>query len=278
MQSLPAPMMESLRAWDGTVAPTRDAATVVVLRQAADGLEAFLMRRPPSMLFAAGMYVFPGGSVQESDYGVKAWIGPPPQIWADRFSCGPDLAAALVVAAAREVFEETGILFAGPDDTSVLGELAGEEWAQARLALEQNAITFAELLLDRHVSLRTDLMGAWAHWITPEFEPRRFDTRFFVALLPAGQAVGRLSTEAETGTWMSVSEAWRAAERGEMAMLPPTRHTLAELAGVQGASILETAARREISTVLPAIVEVDGNRSLIMPEPPTHARGVTDEG
>src|SRR5690349_6734092 len=182
-------MLETLEAWDGTVAEPRHAATVVVLRSTSSGLEVFLMRRRATVGFAAGMYVFPGGSVQQTDYDKTPWIGPAPEIWAERFSCEPRLAGALVIAAAREAFEETGILFAGPDENSVVGEVEPAEWGQTRKALESKEISFAELLRDRGLRLRADLLGAWAHWITPAFEPRRFDTRFFVASMPAGQSV-----------------------------------------------------------------------------------------
>jgi 8-oxo-dGTP pyrophosphatase MutT (NUDIX family) len=258
-------MLETLEAWDGTVAEPRHAATVVVLRSTATGLEVFLMRRRASMGFAAGMYVFPGGSVQETDFDVTPWIGPAPETWGQRFSCEPQLAGALVVAAAREAFEETGILFAGPDESSVVGEVQPAEWTQARQALEGKEISFAELLRDGGLSLRADLLGAWAHWITPAFEPRRFDTRFFVASMPAGQSVGRLSSEADTGAWVEVGEAWRAARAGEMEMLPPTRHTIAGLARLENASVLEEAGRRHIECILPEVVEVDGRRSLLLP-------------
>jgi 8-oxo-dGTP pyrophosphatase MutT (NUDIX family) len=171
----------------------------------------------------------------------------------------------LVIAAAREAFEETGILFAGRDENSVVGEVEPAEWTQARQALEAKEISFAELLRERGLRLRADLLGAWAHWITPAFEPRRFDTRFFVASLPAGQAVGRLSSEADTGCWVEVGEAWRAARAGEMEMLPPTRHTIAGLARLEEASVLEEAGRRNIECILPEVVEVDGRRSLLLP-------------
>ena len=88
-------MLDTLEAWDGTVAEPRHAATVVVLRSSPDGLEVFLMRRSASMGFAAGMYVFPGGSVQETDYDLTPWIGPTPEIWGQRFGCEPQLAGAL---------------------------------------------------------------------------------------------------------------------------------------------------------------------------------------
>jgi 8-oxo-dGTP pyrophosphatase MutT (NUDIX family) len=251
-------MLAHLQAWDGIAAEPRDAATAVILRSGEHGREVFLMRRRSSMAFAAGMFVFPGGGVQPSDYDDVAWIGPPPSTWGGRFHCAPALAAALVVTAVRETFEETGILFAGADEKSVVGEVAGTELEDARQAVEAKARSFGDLLADHGLSLRADLLGAWAHWITPEFEPRRFDTRFFVATLPAHQAVGGLSAEADAGLWIPLADAYDSASAGKIQTLPPTLHTLSELATLGDVDVLEAARERQIKTIQPVIVEDDG--------------------
>src|SRR4051812_26941808 len=101
MRALTARAAAQLAAWDGSVAPAREAASVIVARPAATGLEVLLMRRQPTMSFAAGMHVFPGGSVQPDDGAVTPWIGPDAGEWAARWGCAPGLAAALVVAGVR---------------------------------------------------------------------------------------------------------------------------------------------------------------------------------
>ena len=106
------------------------------------------------------------------------------------------------------------MLLAGPDEHSVVADTSGPEFQAARLALEARELTFGAYLADAGLVLRTDLLGAWAHWITPSFEPRRFDTRFFVAVLPEGQAVGELAREADRALWAPLSEVLAAVEAG----------------------------------------------------------------
>lgn len=254
---LPAPMQERLRDFDpATAAAPKDAATIAVVRDGAEGLEAFLMRRHSGMAFAAGMYVFPGGGVQDDDGEPMTWVGPPPEAWAERFTCSPELAGRLVVAAVRETFEETGVLLAGPDEDSIVGDTTDLAWA--REALEAKELSFARFLADEKLVLRADLLGAWAHWITPALEPRRYDTRFFVAALPRGQRIGTVSTEADKSLWAPLSQVLGLVDEGRAAMLPPTAVTCRELAPLPAAEVLEAAATREIRPIEPQLVQQDG--------------------
>jgi hypothetical protein len=107
-----------------------------------------------------------------------------------------------VAAAVRETFEESGVLLAGESPSSVVADVSGDDWEADRLALESRELSFADLLQRRGLVLRTDLLAAWTHWITPEFEPRRFDTRFFVAALPPGQRTRDIFGEADRVAWM----------------------------------------------------------------------------
>jgi 8-oxo-dGTP pyrophosphatase MutT (NUDIX family) len=255
MRALSATAAAHLAKWNGRVAPARDAATVLVTRPGRSGREVLLMRRRPSMAFAAGMHVFPGGAVHDGDYRPVPWIGPGGHVWAQRWRCEPGLAAALVVAAVRETFEETGILLAGPDDRSVVGLADGEEWTAPRPELETGELTFDRFLADRGLAVRADLLAAWGHWITPEFEPRRFDTRFFLATLPARPAGVTYGSEADASFWIAPAAAVWAAEAGEIAMMAPT---LANLSDLCMADPLRTPAERPITTVQPRPIYVDG--------------------
>ena len=237
-------------------APALPAATIAVVRDGTAGLEAFLMRRQPSMAFAPGMYVFPGGGVHADDHAEIAWLGPGPEHFAERFSCDRSTAHALVVAAIRETFEETGVLLAGVDESSVVADTTGMD--ADRAALENHEVSFAEFLAARGLSLRTDLVGPWAHWITPSFEPRRYDTRFFVAVLPEGQRIDAVSSEADTSLWAPLSDVLAAVDRGEAAMLPPTSVTCRELASESASSVLKAAHTRTIVPIEPRLVEIDG--------------------
>ena len=165
----------------------RQAATVALLRPRAGGPEVYLLRRHSGMAFAHGMYVFPGGGVDPRDDEEVGWAGPGPEVWAARLGVDEALARALVCAAVRETFEESGVLLAGPDGASVVADTTGDDWEADRLALEARELSLTDLLRRRGLVLRADLLGAWSGWLTPEFEPRRYRTWFFVAELPAGQ-------------------------------------------------------------------------------------------
>jgi hypothetical protein len=128
----------------------------------------------------------------------------------------------------------------------------------ARLELEDGEYGFADFLSKYGLVLRADLVGAWSHWITPPFEPRRYDTRFFVAALPEGQVVGELPGEADRAEWMPVARALDLVEAGKAMMLPPTVHTLRQLAQFSATDILAASAEQEITPIEPRIVEVDG--------------------
>lgn len=247
------------------VAP-KGAATVVLLRPADDGLEVYLLRRHPGMAFAAGMYAFPGGTVDSRDFDTAvAWAGPTPQEWGRRLACEAAEARALVCAAVRETFEESGVLLAGPSADSIVGDTTGADWESDRAALVDRSLGFADFLQRRELVLRGDLLRVWAHWITPEFEPRRYDTRFFLAALPAGQVTRDVSGEADRVTWMKPVEATAAVDGGRMAMLPPTYITLTELAGFPGAEQAFTAAEtRKIITVAPGVQVIDGEAFLTL--------------
>ncbi|GIH63960.1 MULTISPECIES: NUDIX hydrolase [Microbispora] len=244
--------------------PARDAATVVLLRD--DPLEVYLLRRKATMAFAAGAYVFPGGSVdpRDADHTV-AWAGPSPAEWGEVFRADERTARGLVCAAVRETFEESGVLLAGPGRDTVVTDTTGPDWEADRLALIARTLSFAEFLDRRGLVLRSDLLKAWAHWITPIVEPRRFDTRFFVAALPPGQRTRDVGGEASGVAWMRPRDALAAARAGTAHVLPPTFKTLAEMAAFESAGDV-LACPRSITTVLPEPAEVDGRMVLMIPE------------
>lgn len=240
-------------------AEARDASTIVVVRDGDEGIEAYLMRRQTSMAFAAGMYVFPGGGLMASDIEHDVpWAGPDAAEWGRRLRCDPDLARGLVVAAVRETFEETGILLAGPDANSVVSDTSGAEMQAARGALDEGEMAFADFLNDHGLVLRADLLGAWAHWITPEFEPRRYDTRFFVAALPAGQSVGAISREADRAIWAPLSRVLASVEAGEAAMMPPTIAACRDISVYTADAVVAASTERTFPTIVPHLVLVDG--------------------
>ncbi len=230
-------------AWDPPV--SQDAATIVLLRDGAAGLETLLMRRPDSMSFAPGMHVFPGGRVdlgQDSQPTIRGTVRA--GAWTD-----PALARALIVAGVRETFEEAGVLLAV--DRSGRPATPDEGWARDRQASE-SAGGFPSVLRRRKLYIQADLLVPIAHWITPEVETRRFDTRFLAAALPAGQDVDAHVTETDSAHWMAPADALAEYRRGALAMLPPTVAVLADLAGQRSVGdALNWARTREVVPLLP---------------------------
>jgi hypothetical protein len=164
-----------------------------------------------------------------------------------------------VCAAVRETFEESGVLFAGPSPDTLVADTTAADWEADRAALVDRSLGLADLAERRGLVLRTDLLAYWAHWITPEFEPRRYDTRFFVARLPEGQRTRDVSGEADHTVWMSAAAAVAGVDSGEMGMYPPTYVTVRELAGHGRADeVLSAAESRVVTAVMPRVELVDG--------------------
>lgn len=270
---LPAGFAERARAilaGDLEAVPARAAATVALLRDTATGPEVYTLRRQRTMAFASGMHVFPGGSVDERDAQASVgWVGPPAQFWSDAFAAPPDLARALVCAAVRETFEESGVLLAGPDADSLVADTSGADWEADRRALIVQEVSFAEFLERRGLCVRADLLRPWAHWITPTVEPKRFDTRFFLAVMPAGQRTREFGEEADQVEWLRPVDAIARWRTGELAMMPPTLITLAELAEYpDAAAALADAAGRTIAPIQPEAVVVGEHAELVLPGDP----------
>ncbi len=212
-------------------ATPKQAATVLLLRDGVPGLEVYLLRRTRGMPFAGGMTAYPGGAVDPRDGDTEtAWAGPPPAAWAEAFGCDERTARELVCAAVRETFEEAGVLLAGfADGGDVVPDVSGDDWEQQRQALLTRDLSLAELLADRGLALRSDLLRPFAHWITPPVEPRRYDTQFFAAALPVGQEARHVSGEADEADWLTPTAALTELSAGARPMLPPTSHTLGQL-------------------------------------------------
>ncbi len=263
-------LAEAARAWPADAAVrSRAASTVLLLRDGvavADvGPEVFVLRRAPTMAFAPRMHVFPGGGVDPRDADPTVpWLGPDAAWWAGELGSGLDEARELVCAAVRELFEECGVLLAGrPGDVDVVADLGDPQWEADRQSLLDRSLALSELLGRRGLVLRTDLLRPWAHWTTPVFEPRRYDTRFFVAAMPTGQRARDVGGEADQVAWVGAREAVEGHRAGRLAMLPPTLVALEEVAA-HGSVASVLAAPRRLRRVMPWItgeglhVDLDG--------------------
>lgn len=220
---------EAALAWvefgQNTPRKPRQASSVVLLKDGPGGLQTFLTYRSGGS--PLGPVAFPGGTVEPADDDVTDWVGPSPSAWAK--TLGTDdvgLAKRHVVAAIRELFEETGILLAGLDASSLVEGNSGPEWMRARVAIATQETTFASLLERYGLALRTDLLKSLSHWTSPEFAHRRFDTRYFAAANPVNQEPTLLENKGLWGRWVTAADVLK--DRGNSALgdeinLPATR-------------------------------------------------------
>ncbi|WP_231914150.1 NUDIX hydrolase [Rhodococcus sp. LB1] len=239
------------------VVPTKDAATVMLVRDRNPGVEVFLQRRVKDMPFAGGATVFPGGGVDSTDADAQVtWAGPSDTWWADRLRTEPTTARALVLAAVRETFEECGVLLAGSTPDTVVDDTS--RFAHIRKALESRQMTFGDFLEREDLVVRTDLLRPWSHWITPIGEQRRYDTRFFIAVAPEGQVADGATTEAAAVVWQTPADAINQWRTGGSMLMPPTWSQLTTLSEYRSvAEILEVTP--ELPAILPQII-MDGAR------------------
>jgi 8-oxo-dGTP pyrophosphatase MutT (NUDIX family) len=237
--------------------PVRDAATVVLLRDGADGIEAWLLTRVTQMAFAAGMTVFPGGRVDDTDASVPL-LGGDVTALAARFGCDEPTAHALIGAAVRETFEETGVLLTVPS-----ADLSG-----ARADVERGIVAFGDLLRANGLAADADALRPWSRWVTPAGEVRRYDTRFFVGALPDSAEAQDVTSESSEASWVPVTAAIEQARRGERKMLPPTMTTLASLAAFGTvAEVLASSSSRQLDPVRPELrIADDGSVAVELPD------------
>lgn len=246
--------------------PIRPAATVMLVRDGDGGLEVFMMQRTLSATFAHGMYVFPGGKVDAADEADHF------EPICDGLDDGPASARlglesgglAWYVAAVREVFEEAGVLLArreGDDEVVDLDEPEiAARYNEARHAVHEGRLDFAQFCSDEGLLLLVDSLHLVDHWITPQGERRRFDTRFFLGAAPPAQHPLHDDKETIDSRWVRPGDAidlWRS---GELQMLPPTIATLEFL--LPHATAADAVAAASVlgipEPVLPKVVVVDG--------------------
>jgi 8-oxo-dGTP pyrophosphatase MutT (NUDIX family) len=214
------------------IQPTVAAATVILLRDGDAGLETFVMRRATTMAFAPRMHVFPGGRVDDADYreDVVFLTGQAGSL-AERGSTDAAGIAALYSCAVREIAEETGVALGARD-------------AAGRLLVDPERLPIV------------------AHWVTPEMEGRRYDVRFFAAVVPTDQQATLTTTEADRAGWVTPAHAVMEFESGRMAMLPPTEALLRRLAGfTAAAAFIADAPSHQVMPLLPRLVaDASGER------------------
>lgn len=252
----------------------RPAATVVLIREGKSVPEVLLLRRTRTVGFVPGAFVFPGGTVDRDDASaelVERLDGISPGEAARRLGLpeGADPpAVAYYLAAVREAFEETGILVGRTEGGSPppgAGEM--EEVLDLREALLEDDSLFPEVLDRMGCRIDGNALAYVAHWITPVQEPRRYDTRFFAAVVPRGRQAVLDEREMVEAVWVTPADALERNGRGELPMVFPTIKTLESLHSFhEPAEILEHFREREIPTILPRLVRTPTGVGIEMPE------------
>ena len=260
-----------------TESEVRDAATVVVLRDAPSGtghatrtrLEVLMVRRRADSSFGGGAYVFPGGAVDRTDRDpdITNLSASLDDREASRVLGVDSGGLGYFVAAARECFEEAGLLFAGDGSgpVSFLDAPTRERFGRHRSSLNAGATTLAAICGAEHLLLEVERFRYFSHWITPEGGPRRYDTRFFAALAPEGQIALHDDAEVVASEWIGPSVALERHRAGDIHLLFPTVRHLETLSSFSSARQFWDAADSEVQTIQPRITR--GGRGRAVPAP-----------
>jgi len=254
------------------------AATLVLLRDRPPGaVETLLLQRHSKSKFAAGDYVFAGGKVESDDMpadGERFCRGLTPERAGSRLNgnLAPRVALSYWVGAIREAFEEVGVLLAYDESGRPL-RITPESrmrFETYRAACQRANPAFFEMLRAERLTLATDRLAYFAHWITPEEQPIRFDTRFFVATMPPEQEPVVDGHEIVDLKWLTPAEAIAAWKRKEIGLRTPTIKNLELVAagGAPATKVVESLGVREVSTIRPRVLQVDGQPVPVLPGDP----------
>ncbi|HZU12877.1 MAG TPA: hypothetical protein VFB58_08560 [Chloroflexota bacterium] len=256
------------------VAAPVDAATVMVVRHGVpvgESWQVYMVRRPVRSDFAADVFVFPGGKVDGSDRdpALSDWVdGHPDQ---ENAPDGRDEWRALRIAAVRELFEEAGVLMAHRPDEPVV-RLVGadaERFDKYRRRLRAGDLTMLELAREENLRFALDRLKPFSRWITPETFPRRFDTRFFIALMPEHQTPIHDAEEATASVWIAPGDAVRRFRHRDFPLVFATERHLEQLAGFPSIeAVMAAEAEANLQPVMPKVVNRDGREEFLIPGDP----------
>jgi 8-oxo-dGTP pyrophosphatase MutT (NUDIX family) len=241
-------------------APAIPAATVVILRDRPDGIEVFMVVRHHAIDFASGALVFPGGKVDpgDSDPG-----------WAELAEISAPAERTNIVAAARETFEEAGLVLARKRGTqAMIDEQEAQRLVERyRAPILAGTTPFRELIAGEGLQLATDLMVPFAHWITPEGMPKRFDTHFYLVAAPVDQLGVHDGRESVEGIWITPQQALREGEAGSRTLVFATQMNLVKLARYRSVADAVSASRAApIVTVMPTFERSATSTTYYIPE------------
>jgi 8-oxo-dGTP pyrophosphatase MutT (NUDIX family) len=257
-ERLPAGFANSIeRPVPNPVAP-QPAATAVLMRDGERGLEVLLLKRHRSSGFVPGAYVFPGGRTDDGDADPQL----PERASQVRTS---EVPAHYWFAVVREVFEETGVLLARTDDGQWAPDTSDAAMETLRLKLMDNTAGLLDIVRSCNCRIDFEQTVYFAHWITPVVEPRRYDTRFFAAVLPAGRSVRPDPREMTDALWLPPSGALERFAAGQLPMVFPTVRTLEQLSSFSStAEALSALRRRAVEPVLPRLVRTKDGVGIVI--------------
>ncbi len=243
----------------------RDSSSVIIVRTGATD-EALLIRRHADLAFAGGAWVFPGGKFEPPDASAETL---------EKLGLANEPAPGLKVTACRETFEETGIVLAGRLDGEPCDAALADSLQHYRAEVSKDAGLFASMLIDHGLTIDPKRLIFWAHWITPSLVPRRFDTRFFAALMPPGQTVRCDSAEATELKWLDLRAGGGLPDES-FVQAPPTRFSLGDLAlclrehGCMD-RLIQAESARHVAPMIPKMFKIDGRLTVLLPWDPDYA-------
>ncbi|MFZ9730122.1 MAG: NUDIX hydrolase [Ilumatobacteraceae bacterium] len=274
-------MSQSQEPVDPNSVPLRPASTVMLVRDAPHDIEVFMLQRTTSAVFASGMYVFPGGRVDDVDSAseLDELCDGMTDAQASELLRVPTGGLAFWVAAIRECFEEAGVLLARDASgqyVSLTDPASQSRFSELRHEVHEGTLSLAELCRREHLRLAVESIRYVSHWITPVGEKRRFDTRFFVAVAPSSQEPLHDDKETIASLWISPTDALSRAKRGDLAMIPPTIANLEFLAPHRSSATAVDAARRigVPTPILPKLrFDADGRvTGIVFPDDPQYEK------
>jgi 8-oxo-dGTP pyrophosphatase MutT (NUDIX family) len=235
------------------------AATILMLRDGPNGLETFMVVRHHQIDFASGALVFPGGKVDHGDFEVREYC--------HGVDAADDTSVGLMAGALREAFEECGILLARPEGSDEL--ISGERLAALtpyRDQLHQGDISLADFLQQEALILACDKLQHFAHWITPDMMPKRFDTHFYLAAAPADHLALHDGHESVDSVWINPADAIQGAKDKTYTIIFPTLMNI-EMLGESDSvdTAIRMAAERDTVTVLPVVEQREDGKYLCIP-------------
>jgi len=251
-----------------TIVEPRDSATIIVARDDLSRLEVFMLERHLDSDFAGGAYVFPGGTLDDADLDpaladlVDGWE----PLVDDMREPDPDHGRALIVCAIRETFEEAGVLLARASDGRIVPLADEPGWEERRRALAAGELTALELAKETGIRYAADHLRFWSRLVTPTYAHKRYDTRFFVALMPPGQSPLHDDVETTASRWVHPADAVAASREGGFTIIFPTRRTLEDVGAFLGADdLFASAIARPADPICPTIGILAGEVRVKLP-------------